>query len=138
MEKRILSTIDGSQAVTYTYDKLCRTAAGKLNLTTPYQTTYTFLQNPSGGETTLVSSVTEGGKTYNYTYDVRGNITKIKEGTEEKLRYTYDSLDQLIRVDDAYEGKTHTYTYDTGGNLTSSATYAYTTGTPGTAESTTT
>ena len=138
MEKRILSTIDGSQAVTYTYDKLCRTATRKLDLTTPCLTTYTFLQNSSGGETTFVGSVAEGGTTCNYTYDARGNITSIKEGTEEKLRYTYDSLDQLIRVDDAYEGKTHTYTYDTGGNLTSSADYAYTTGDLGEAESTVT
>ena len=130
--------IDGGQVLTYTYDNLCRTATRKLDLTTPYQTTYTFLQNSSGGETAFVGSVAEGGTTCNYTYDARGNITSIKEGTEEKLRYTYDSLDQLIRVDDAYEGKTHTYTYDTGGNLTSRATYAYTTGTPGTAESTVT
>ncbi len=128
--------IDGSQMLTYTYDKLCRTATRKLNLTAPYLTSYTFLQNAAGGDTTLVSSVTDGNKTLNYTYDARGNITSVSEGDTEKLRYTYDDLDQLIRADDAYEGKTYTYAYDAGGNLTSRSDYAYTAGDLGEAVST--
>ena len=72
---------------------------------------------------TTVSSVT-----CNYTYDVLGNIETISEGSTLKVKYYYDSLNQLTREDNAYLNKTITYSYDLGGNLTSVKEYAYQTG----------
>ena len=66
--------------------------------------------------------------TYNYTYDVLGNIVTISEGSTLKVKYYYDSLNQLTREDNAYLNKTITYSYDLGGNLTSVKEYAYQTG----------
>ena len=48
------------------------------------------------------------------------------------LRYTYDSLGQLTRVDSVWENKSIAYAYDNRGNITSKKEYAYTTGTLGT------
>ena len=71
-----------------------------------------------------------------YTYDDRGNITSISDGTNT-TRYTYDALDQLIREDNQAAGKTWIYTYEqlvdatgqtkNGGNITSKKEYEYTT-----------
>ncbi|MBO4873106.1 MAG: hypothetical protein J5496_06795 [Lachnospiraceae bacterium] len=47
-----------------------------------------------------------------------------------KVTYTYDSLNQLEREDNAYLNKTITYSYDLGGNLTSTQEYAYLAGLP--------
>jgi RHS repeat-associated core domain len=41
--------------------------------------------------------------------------------------YTYDQLNQLVRVDDQKIGLSTTYSYDLGGNITAVKTYAYTT-----------
>ena len=72
--------------------------------------------------------------TYTYTYDDRGNITSVSDGTSTTT-YTYDSLDQLIREDNQAAGKTWAYAYDNGGNITAKTEYAYTTGDFGTATS---
>ena len=61
----------------------------------------------------------------------------MKENGVQKLSYTYDSIGQLTRENNAYLGKTYVYTYDLIGNMTSKKTYAYTTAaTLGTAQST--
>ena len=75
---------------------------------------------------------TTGGKSANYTYDARGNITAISDGTNT-TSYVYDSLDQLTRENNQAAGKTWVYTYDNGGNILSKSEYAYTTGALGTA-----
>ncbi len=41
--------------------------------------------------------------TYNYTYDVLGNIVTISEGSTLKVKYYYDSLNQLTREDNHYQ-----------------------------------
>ncbi|MEE1025760.1 MAG: RHS repeat-associated core domain-containing protein [Acutalibacteraceae bacterium] len=46
--------------------------------------------------------------------------------------FTYNSSNELVRVDDAVINKTVTYDYDYVGNITSVKTYIYTTGTLGT------
>ena len=74
-------------------------------------------------------------KTYNYTYDNRGNITQITDGTYT-FTYDYDSKDRLIRENNPETNKTVKYTYDAGGNITKKEEFAYTTGTTGTALST--
>ena len=62
-----------------------------------------------------------------YTYDNLGNIKTVKEGTELKESYTYDSLNQLVRHDSVTQNKTIVYTYDAGGNILNRKEYAYTT-----------
>ena len=75
--------------------------------------------------------------TYNYSYDDLGNITGIRNGSNEiQNKYYYDDLGQLIREDNLAKNATYVYTYDNAGNITSKKTYAFTTGTLGTATST--
>ena len=88
--------------------------------------------------TPLVSSISQYGMDFSYTYDDVGNITsETREGVT--TTYVYDSLGQLTRVNDPHDttsgstGTTWVYNYDLGGNITSKVRYAYTTGTLGTA-----
>ena len=76
-----------------------------------------------------------GATTYSYTYDGRGNITAISDGTDTTA-YVYDAKGQLTRENNQAANKTWVYTYDNGGNITSKTEYAYTTGTPGSPTST--
>lgn len=90
-------------------------------------------KNPTSATTsTQVYKWTVGGTTYTYTYDARGNITAISDGTNT-TSYVYDSLDQLTRENNQAAGKTWVYTYDNGGNILRKSEYAYTTGTLGAA-----
>ena len=73
-----------------------------------------------------------GDTTFSYTYDQRGNITSISDGTNTTT-YVYDGKDQLLRENNQAASKTWVYTYDNGGNLLSKTEYAYTTGDLGTA-----
>ena len=70
--------------------------------------------------------------TYNYTYDDNGNITQITDASGETLyKYYYDTLDRLIREDNAPLGKSYSWTYDFTGNITSKSTYSFTNGVRG-------
>ena len=74
--------------------------------------------------TTLPQSVTVNGSTISYTYDEAGNITTITDGSLVTY-YTYDSLNQLVREDNAYSNKTVVYAYDNGGNILTKTEYPY-------------
>jgi RHS repeat-associated protein len=91
--------------------------------------------------TKYVNSVWEGvngkrDKNTRYSYDKNGNITRIRENGKETVRYTYDSLNRLIREDNAVwkekigetviTGKTETYEYDNNGNILRKTKYPYT------------
>ncbi|MGN0474603.1 MAG: RHS repeat-associated core domain-containing protein [Acutalibacteraceae bacterium] len=96
-------------------------------------TVYTYLAAANEGETTdIVGSMTNSGnnwsQTLNYTYDANGNIETVSEGTEQKAKYYYDNLNQLIREDNAWLGKTIAYTYDDGGNIQLVEEYTLTSG----------
>ncbi len=69
-----------------------------------------------------------GDTTFSYTYDDRGNITAISDGTNS-TSYEYDAKGQLTRENNQAAGKTWVYTYDNGGNILSKTEYAYTTAT---------
>ena len=118
----------------YTYDAYSRmTGLTAKSGTTSVVTTAVTYKNPTSTTTsTQVYKWTTGGKTYTYTYDVRGNITAIADGTYT-TSYVYDGLDQLTRENNQAAGKTWVYAYDNGGNILSKTEYAYTTGTLGTA-----
>ena len=85
----------------------------------------------SGGNTsTQISSykttVNSLSKTYFYTYDANGNITKVNLSTGEEIRYVYDGIGQLIREDNGLTGYTYVYAYDNAGNIISSKRYTLT------------
>ena len=141
--ERVLSQIsrDGGKAtVSYTYDGFYRaTKTAKLNAGASVTNSYTFRAGSASNSTSVIpASMTQTVKnngnttvssvTYNYTYDVLGNIETISEGSTLKVKYYYDNLNQLTREDNAYLNKTITYSYDLGGNLTSVKEYAYQTG----------
>ena len=63
-------------------------------------------------------------------------LATVNNAGMDLLTYTYDSLNQLVRVDSQKANKSTTYSYDIRGNLLERKEYAYTTGTLGTATKT--
>ena len=61
-----------------------------------------------------------------YKYDKCGNISEIRENGHLKTKYTYDSLNRLIREDNKYCGTTFVFSYDQNGNITERCEYPYT------------
>ena len=56
----------------------------------------------------LLSSMSNGADSWEYTYDAAGNITKIVCG-EKSITYQYDELNQLIRENNGVLGITVLY-----------------------------
>ena len=133
-DNRLKQTTTDGKSANYTYDVYSRmTGITAKSGTKSVVTTGITYKDPS--TTTTSSQVykwTAGGTTYTYTYDTRGNITAISDGSKTTT-YVYDSLDQLTRENNQAAGKTWVYTYDNGGNILTKKEYAYTTGTLGTA-----
>ena len=91
---------------------------------------YTYVSGKEAGVTTnLVASVREGNRAESYTYDACGNVETMVErsadGSERKIRYYYDALNQLVREDNQKQNKTICYTYDVGGNMVRRDEYRY-------------
>jgi RHS repeat-associated protein len=126
--------LNGTTQLTYDFDQLARLSTRTIATTSPYTTTYTYLDGSGANSTTtLLASMTNGtNAAFNYTYDANGNILTIKEGTTTKATYTYDKMNQLIREDNAYSSKSIDYVYDVGGNIVSRTEYNYTGGVRGT------
>ncbi len=61
-----------------------------------------------------------------YSYDNMGNIHTIVVNGDRSVRYTYDSLNRLVREDNKAFNKTVKFSYDTNGNILSRCEYAYT------------
>ena len=91
---------------------------------------YTFVTDDKNTSTQVQSYKTTVNDayslTYTYTYDDRGNITKIQFSNGHQIRYVYDDLGQLKREDNTLLQKTFMYTYDFAGNITSKRTYSLT------------
>ena len=118
--------IDGTERITYHYDRLGRYA--KKTVTYPggqtSDTTYTYVSGKKDGTTTaLVNSVLRDGVETFYRYDGVGNITEVLEKTAadsqpvSRFVYEYDLMNQLVKEEDKKEGSIRTYEYDAGGNL---------------------
>ncbi len=94
----------------------------------------------TASSTNLVSGISQPLVSFAYGY--AGNTDNIVSETRTggsyagTTTYEYDSLGQLIRVNDPAEGTTRVYRYDLGGNMTGQTKYAYTTGMPGEAQET--
>ena len=61
-----------------------------------------------------------------YKYDSCGNICEIRENGHVVAKYTYDSLNRIVREDNRYSGTTFLFTYDQNGNITERCEYPYT------------
>ena len=133
-DNRLKQATTGGKSANYTYDVYSRMTgiAAKNGSSTVVSTGITYKDPTSATTSTQVYKWATGGTTYTYTYDARGNITAISDGTNT-TSYVYDSLDQLTRENNQAAGKTWVYTYDNGGNILSKSEYAYTTGALGTA-----
>lgn len=66
------------------------------------------------------------GDNLKYKYDSCGNIAEIFENGSLSVKYTYDSLNRLVREDNRKLNKTYLYTYDSCGNILSKREAAYT------------
>ena len=110
----------GSIKSNYSYDELLRptsisSVAGSFNHTV----NYTYYSNSTKTEnliSTYKSTVNGVATTFGYTYDSKGNITKITNSGDDDITYTYDDLGQLIS--EVKGNTTLTYTYDNAGNIT--------------------
>lgn len=133
-DNRLKQATTGGKSANYTYDVYSRMTGitAKRGSSTVVSTGITYKNPTSATTSTQVYKWTTGGTTYTYTYDARGNITAISDGTNT-TSYVYDSLDQLTRENNQAAGKTWVYTYDNGGNILRKSEYAYTTGTLGAA-----
>ena len=134
-------SLSSTRKVEYTYDGLNRLTQRTLTTDKPVDTKYTYalsgrnLGDDETYRTTRVRVEELGYMTYRYTYDDRGNITKIEEnltGTTdgqyyyEIASYEYDEKNQLIRENDLYADRTRVYGYGANGNLDTVYEYEYT------------
>lgn len=125
--------INGAQKIAYEYDALGRVIRTHNHFSDTNTSTqeYTYVSGKETGVTTnLVASVREGNRAESYTYDACGNVETMVErsadGSERKIRYYYDALNQLVREDNQKQNKTICYTYDVGGNMVRRDEYRYT------------
>jgi len=130
-DNRIKTITVGSTTKTYHYDKLGRITAKVTTQGEDEILREEFVFNPGAdNETTSqvsIYKVTKAGYTteYSYTYDDRGNIISVTDGTNI-VTYAYDAANQLIREDDLQRGYTRVWEYDNAGNILSRKEYAYT------------
>ncbi len=125
--------INDAQKIAYEYDALGRVIRTHNHFSDMNTSTqeYTYVSGKEEGVTTnLVASVREGNRAESYTYDACGNVETMVErsadGSERKIRYYYDALNQLVREDNQKQNKTICYTYDVGGNMVRRDEYRYT------------
>lgn len=125
--------INDAQKIAYEYDALGRVIRTHNHFSDMNTSTqeYTYVSGKEEGVTTnLVASVREGNRAESYTYDACGNVETMVErsadGSERKIRYYYDALNQLVREDNQKQNQTICYTYDVGGNMVRRDEYSYT------------
>ena len=124
-------TVNG-KTITDNYNATGTRASRVYGFSTPYTVALTYLAGANGSKTAMLQSYKNGSEdAYTYAYDDNGNVTSITKGSAS-ASYTYDSLNQLTRVNDGFTNKTTTYTYDNAGNILERKEYAYTTGELGT------
>jgi len=118
--------LNGVNQLSYAFDQLARLSTRTIATSTPFTTTYTYLDGSAANTTTtLLASMTNGtNAAFNYTYDSSGNILTISEGATLKASYTYDKMNQLISENNVYSEKSIDYVYDVGGNIVSRTEYA--------------
>jgi len=140
--RKAKTTLATNGTITRTYDTLNREYITDINATAGQEPTLrtqrNFISDPSSKKTTtLIDTYTNYNHNgasdialsqYQYAYDDNGNIDKVTDKDGNVTKYTYDQLNQLIRVDDQKAGVSTTYSYDLGGNITDTESHDYTTG----------
>ena len=122
----------GSRTITDTYNATGTRATRVFGLQTQYTVATTYLAGANGSKTGMVATYQNGSDAaYVYEYDANGNITSITQGWSQAT-YTYDDMNQLVRVNDGFANLTTTYTYDLSGNILERNEYDFTTGALGT------
>jgi len=143
-DNRVTSMTAGGTTKEYAYDDLGRvtevvTKQGDQVILTEEYTFNPGVNSDEGGTTSQVATykVTAGETVtvYTYTYDEKGNIESVNDGTNT-TSYVYDDANQLLRENNQAGGFTHTWEYDNAGNIQKRREYAYTTGELGTATDT--
>ncbi len=71
-----------------------------------------------------ISSVTHNGFSYNYEYDVWGNITSVKVGTQPLVSYQYASNNTDVNKITYGNGDYTTYTYNNAGEVSTIKSYS--------------
>ena len=109
--------------------KLNSLAEGVFSETTSQERVYAAKENigENGGAGSNPAILKEEEKTcfanvksariYEYSYDERGNISKIYENGNLSVRYTYDKRNRLVREDNKELNKTYLLGYDNSGNI---------------------
>ena len=84
--------------------------------TSVVSTAVTYVDPSSSATSTQVKTWNNGKAAYTYTYDNKGNITSISDGSKT-VTYAYDAFGRLVDVYDPVAKQHCVYTYDDGGNL---------------------
>ena len=126
----------GGVLKSFTYDGLGRLSQSAVSSgnSTVLTTGYTYRDLDTTRTTTQVSALQNSygnqSESFAYTYDVKGNILSVSDGTNTTL-YEYDTLNELIWEKNAAEGKAWYYSYDLGGNSLNKEEYSYQNGVVG-------
>ena len=135
-DDNLLTTVDGprtdvSDITTYNYDAQgrCISQVNALGHTTQYAD-FNFhskpqtITNPNGVVKTLtydawgkVKTSTINGRTFTYTYDYRGNLTRLTQPSGDYVDYTYDRSNRQTGTYDS-QGSKIEYNRDPKGNIT--------------------
>ena len=126
----------GSVQENFSYDGLGRLSQVVVNESDEavLTTGYTYRDLDTTRTTTQVSALQNSygnqSESLTYTYDVKGNILSVSDGTNTTL-YEYDALNELTWEKNAEEEKAWHYSYDLGGNILSKEEYSYQNGVVG-------
>ena len=117
-DNRLTKATEGAISANYTYDSFSRMTGltSKNGSTSVVSTAVTYVDPSSSATSTQVKTWNNGKAAYTYTYDNKGNITSISDGSKT-VTYAYDAFGRLVDVYDPVAKQHCVYTYDDGGNL---------------------
>ena len=117
-DNRLTKATEGTISANYTYDSFSRMTGltAKNGSTSVVNTAVTYVDPSSSATSTQVKTWNNGKAAYTYTYDNKGNITSISDGSKT-VTYAYDAFGRLVDVYDPVAKQHCVYTYDDGGNL---------------------
>jgi RHS repeat-associated protein len=115
----ITKIIEGAIQRQYTYDPMQRLLSGG-TATSPESYTYDLVGNRTTSSLSASHTVNDANRLledadYRYTYDANGNLaTRTRKSDNSTTTYTFNALDQLVRIDGP-GGSVTTYRYDAVG-----------------------
>lgn len=117
----LMRNVDNNNgSIAYTYNALGELASVSQTVSGlgTMQTSYSY-------ENDRVKSITHNGFSYNYEYDVWGNVSSVKVGNQPLVSYNYDSGENRNRINKiTYGNGDYTvYTFNDNGNITAIKSY---------------